>query len=255
MIHPASRTLLGMSTALFTTVALSLPPTIPGPYFSLAATGSYPLLSTNITTAARPSNPSVPATSLEFNSQGTLKQTGGGGGLIELGYKFPCFRVEGEFLYNYNQNSSLTFPDSQFTSNAYNNIYYLAGATQEYVGLLNFLYDFRSTAGSGNNLSPYLGVGIGYGKFTTIVNFSVPQVQGGPTITRPAYLSGVKTSLYPTSPLVQGIVGLNLAMDSYMDFFLDFRYLAAASNKTYNASYQLATLNLGVSFLLVKGLS
>ncbi len=255
MTNRSLRYVIGISTALLTTTAFSLPPVVPGPYFALAVTGSYPMTSTSITTSARPSSPSVPATPSEFNNVGTLKQNGGGGGLLELGYRFPCFRVEGEFLYNYNQNSSLTFPDTQFTSSAYNNVYYLAGATQEYIGLLNFYYDFRPTAASGSNVFPYAGVGIGYSKFTTIVNFSVPQVQGGPVINRPDYLSGVKTSLYSTAPVVQGILGLNLAMDSYMDFFLDLRYLAAASNKTYHTSYQVATVNLGVSFLLTKGLS
>ncbi|MCX7115845.1 MAG: hypothetical protein NTW08_08080 [Gammaproteobacteria bacterium] len=240
-----------------TTAFSTLPPAIPGFYTGLTVLGSYPQSTTNILSPARPTNGTNPT--LEFNTTGTLKQGIGGGGQYQLGYRFPCFRIEGEFLYNYNQNSSLTFNDATFNSNKYTGQYYLAGATQQYMGLANFYYDFRpAEATRTSNVFPYAGVGIGYAKFTTITNYSIPQIQGAAPITRPDYLlgntNGVKTSIYTTAPVIQGIVGLDLAMDSYMDFFIDFRYLMTSSITSYGASYQIATGNLGVNFLLGKGL-
>lgn len=75
---------------------------------------------------------------------------------LSLGYKFNNqFRVEGEVAYRRNHIKSREFVDSFENSK-------ISGFTYSWSYMANFLYDFKGVSCYLPNVTPYVGVGVGY---------------------------------------------------------------------------------------------
>lgn len=214
-----------------------------------------------------------------------LKSQYGGGGGGAFGYRYNCFRLEGELIYNVNAAHELTYPATTTSSflDVKNNSKtatsmnqpFLAGQTDEIFGFLNFYYDFIPSAKSETSLYPYLGAGLGYQKMQTVTKFKAKDWTVTPTSSSQkidnVIVSGVNGYSYPPCPdgtttcvdggisttsryfhanqvVGQAIVGLGIEMDSYFNFFFDGRYILSRSLPEYNNKLQLYTFNLGVHF-------
>lgn len=99
---------------------------------------------------------------------GSLSTGVGGGGGGSIGYRYNCFRFEGELLYNVNSANKMFYPgpallfdNSQNIENQSNRTY-LNGQVNEFMGFANLFYDLLPSVTSEYNLYPYIGVGLGF---------------------------------------------------------------------------------------------
>jgi hypothetical protein len=217
-----------------------------------------------------------------YYSPGTLSSNFGAGGGMNLGYRYNCFRFEGEFLYNVNTVGKmkyapgttvgqLAFSSSRRVANTLFQTY-VSGQTDEYMGFANFFYDFLPAHPAENSLYPYVGLGFGYQKIQTTTKYKAqdwvdvttrqPVVYGTPAFAAPPCPDGSTTCLYTptlantgtrlsaTSYVGQGILGVGYEMDSYFNFYLDFRYIATPKLVQYGESLHFYTFNLGMNYLL-----
>jgi hypothetical protein len=109
-----------------------------------------------------------------FYEPGQINTAFGGGGGGNIGYRYNCFRFEGELFYNVNSINSTFFPATAFHPEIeFNNNSsidgpeartFLNGQVNEFMGFANFFYDFLPSPDSDTHLYPYLGVGVGYQK-------------------------------------------------------------------------------------------
>lgn len=217
--------------------------------------------------------------------QARLKNKYGGGGGGSFGYRYNCFRLEGELAYNVNSAQELTYPATKTTAFLVvkNNVQtatslnqpFLAGQTDEIFGFLNFYYDLLPSAKAETSIYPYLGAGLGYQKMQTVTKFkakdwtvkqtsstqkienvivsgatgySYPPCPDGTTTCTEGGISTTSRYFYANQVVGQAIVGLGIEMDSYFNFFFDGRYIFSRSLPEYSSKLQLYTFNLGIHF-------
>lgn len=164
----------------------------------------------------------------------------GGGGAFDLGFRFECFRVEAEIMYNRNNIKQVQFGSTVISSSDNMGLPYLSGQTTEMAGLANFFYDFYGE--DDVEWVPYVGIGIGYANTRSSLRF----FNAGGT-----YIIGTEDVNNSRTGMGQGIVGLSYYLDNVSDVFLDIRYLVKQQNHTLNDMSQrhLYTFNLGFNFV------
>ncbi|CAM2937580.1 outer membrane beta-barrel protein [Legionella worsleiensis] len=179
-------------------------------------------------------------------------RVGGGGGMM-LGYRYHQFRVEGEFLYNWNGSGSVDIddctllspvvqtptgicPQDHFQANSLG----FNGSVATMYGLANIYWDFIDYESNNTGVFPYAGLGIGYARVTSRGNF-----------TRNYYTLDVSSngsSRSFTSEAAQGIVGVGLFMDDFTWAGMDYRYLTTNTLKDYgNKRYAINSLNFTIT--------
>jgi outer membrane protein OmpA-like peptidoglycan-associated protein len=211
-----SKTALLASGILFTPLAALAQP-ITGPYVSLGVGPNY-FQGQNVKSVT------IPALGLSASNLGSTSSNidiGAGGA---LGWGFGNgFRVEvqGDYLHG-------TFTRTQGAS-----------ADQEaYGGFANALYDFDLTPAGLPELTPYLGVGIGYQESS--INGTIPVFGYYPKLTTSG--SG--------DFAVQGIAGIafNISDVPGLSITAEYHFVAIPQNLNYNASLAYAGLETPVRF-------
>lgn len=211
-----------------------------------------------------------------YYAPGNIPHRYGGGGGFNLGYRYNCFRFEGEFLYNVNTFRKISYPNSipgnlvfESSKTVANNLNqtYLTGQSAEYMGFANFYFDLLPSENTDDHFYPYAGVGIGYQRVQVSSRFKAKDWRGitvnqlvvyGPSGQTPPCIDGTNSCVYNygtstgrtltgSSMIGQGILGLGYEMDSYFNFYMDFRYLATPKITNFNQSFQFYTINLGLN--------
>lgn len=182
---------------------------------------------------------------------------GGGGGAM-LGYRYHQFRVEGEFLYNWNGSGSVDIGDCTLQSPIVqtptgicpqdhfqaNNLGFNGSVATMY-GLANVFWDFINYDSDNTSVFPYVGLGIGYARLTSRGNF----IRNYYTLD----VTSRGSSRTFTSGAAQGILGLGLFMDDFTWAGMDYRYLTTNTLKDYgNKRYAINSLNFTVSLSFDK---
>lgn len=178
---------------------------------------------------------------------GTVKYSIGGGGGLQLGYRYNHFRFEAQLLGNYNGINTLTLPGLTINKKSQKLAQSIAvsGDAIMGAGFLNAYFDVNSNQDIGD-FSPYVGIGVGYTRVSTTVNYW--RDTNGDSI---ADTKGI-TALSQTSSSAAGqaILGISYALDSYTTIALDGRYIAAASsNKNKNSASGNKSDNFGAGML------
>lgn len=238
-----------VSTLLLSTNAFSVNPS-QGFYVGLLGEGS--------------SGPSSYTTVFEedgyfFEGRVNNSRIGGGGGAM-LGYRYNQFRLEAEFLYNWNGSGTVNVGEctlqsptvltpTGFCSNLDNfegNKLGFNGSIATLYGMANLLYDFVDYD-TESNYFPYVGLGIGHASVESRGNF-VRTVT--PAATPPSH--GQKASY--SSGAAQGIIGLGLFMDDFTWAGVDYRYLTTNTIRGLNNQrYAINTVNVNVNLSFDKG--
>ncbi|MCC5791519.1 MAG: outer membrane beta-barrel protein [Legionellaceae bacterium] len=175
-----------------------------------------------------------------FSADNTLSAPGrinysiGGGLAGQLGYRCNHWRVEVEALGNYNEINELRIGDliiKKKTKNMFEGTT-LRGRTIAGAGLINGIFDFNSAQSIGD-VSPYVGLGIGYVHLSSQIRFFEDDIEIGNALnTTDNHVIG------------QGILGISYALDNYTMIGIDFRYLSSNKQKNSDDRYQLQTINL-----------
>jgi hypothetical protein len=157
----------------------------------------------------------------------------------QVGYRFNNFRMELEGFYNTNPVNYIAINSVQLSSNSTKDVY-VSGQTNIAAGLINFFYDFIPPGNLDTSISPYVGLGVGYGWVQNNLNLQVDRkiVNNG--------------TLAQTKGAVAGqlIVGLAYFIDDCSYFGFDGRLFSTVGIQqpyTYNNNtnnYTLASLNL-----------
>lgn len=189
----------------------------------------------------------TPVTTVPLTGVLKYNQLGGGGGL-DLGYKVGSFRIEGEFLFNYNSFSDLNVNGCQFvTPNIITPIgtcpndplvngLGFEGSTSAMFALVNGYFDLY-LSNTESSLVPYAGIGIGRTRIKNVNNFRNTITQVGMGETRTANASAA-----------QAIIGLGYYLDDYAWIGFDYRYLTTGVIPFFNNErYKLNTLNISAS--------
>lgn len=281
-IHPITSILILTSLSFMSTIGHADEETVNGFYGGLFATGSYlgnyPFANYKPEFKNYTGNPNNPYGTIYYANSTVTPNFGIGGG-ANLGYRYHCFRLEGEFLYNVNTTDSikytgagigdLSFGSSKTLANN-NHQTYVNGQASEYMGLANVFYDLLPQDTDDLRLYPYVGVGIGYQAIQVRTRFMAKdwggstkqmEVWGNPGFVAPPCPVGsscinsydpskVNThATINTSSLVgQGIVGMGYEMDSFFNFYLDYRYLITPTLTYMNKSFGFSTINLGMNY-------
>ena len=152
---------------------------------------------------------------MDFQSIVNNSRIGGGGGLA-LGYRLRNFRVEGEFLYNYQSAGTLsvgsctlhrpglltptgTCPEASLHQDELG----FDGSNTALYGMFNAYFDFY-TQDSESSIVPFLGLGIGMARVKHSVNFESPNV------TLSCLTNTCGGSITTSGGAAQGILGLSL---------------------------------------------
>jgi opacity protein-like surface antigen len=199
-----------------------------------------------------------------YSGQIELGPIGGGGG-IALGYRIQNFRIEGEFLFNYNAYGELHVGDCTLVSpnvfspqgncSAYveNNALGFNGSTMGFYGLVNAYYDFISSDPS-KNYFPYIGLGLGGVLLKNEALFETNKQSASEGVPVVSYTFNSNN----TAIAVQGIAGFAAHLDDFTTLGLDLRYVSAirigsANNHNTDTQYGIGTLNFTATFALDKG--
>ena len=154
----------------------------------------------------------------------------------QLGYRVEQFRIEGQFIYNYNPYNKLTTPTNTFLGRKDSIPYQMKGYTGIGAIMLNGYFDLMSmNAPSG--LYPYLGLGVGYADITNTLSFV--QARGTAVERRLKQRPGNYGA-----PAAQFIVGLGNYLDDFTSVNLEYHYLTAKAHTPFNNRPQVNMLNL-----------
>lgn len=242
----------GLFLSLLSTQVMAVNP-VTGWYGGFMVTASY--TPSFELTAANPNAiyiPPIPSLNLPVNipsSEIDYRAAGGGAG-GQLGYRFnPCWRLEGEFLFNVNEYSSISF-GNRLTINRYSdsqpNGLNQNGRTNLYVGMINAYYDFVSSDPE-SYLVPYVGIGLGYAQVENRITFNAFEQEIGPRI-------DLSTSGFAG----QIILGFSYFLDDFTTANLDYRFLTTnnLSNEnvlySYDRRFEYQTLNFSMNFAFDK---
>jgi opacity protein-like surface antigen len=201
-----------------------------------------------------------------YSGQIELGPIGGGGG-ISLGYRIQNFRLEGEFLFNYNGYGELHLgsctlvspnvfsPEGNCSAYPYveNNALGFNGSTMGFYGLFNVYYDFLSSDPN-KNYFPYIGLGLGGALIKNHALFQTNKQDESLGVPVVSYTFDSSS----TALAVQGILGFAANIDDFTTVGLDFRYVSAiqigtGSNHNTDSQYGISTLNLTATFALDRG--
>lgn len=212
--------------------------TVEGWYGGLMAGVSYtPSITTNVISPfSFPLPVIVPA---------TIDYSVGGGGGIQLGYRWKYFRGEAELVGNYNAVNKLTIPGLIINkkSNRIPQTLAIKGDSFLGAGFINGYFDLNSNQEVGG-WSPYVGLGIGYARVSTTVTYWV--ATGGSVYADTKLYNAIQET--STHPAGQVIIGISYALDSYTSIALDGRYITTASsnknNNNSNNKYDAGMINI-----------
>lgn len=165
----------------------------------------------------------------------------GGFTSLFLGYRFtPELHVDTQFEYAYSSITDLSNPEFGHLDGGFPG-YAFSGRHTHLVAFLNFLYDFSSVyknTGHDPTWVPYAGVGIGAGRFRDSYTFASDTLEAVLRYTQ-------------NRTAAQGIVGFNYYLDSYTNFFIDYRYQSTIGHVIdLGKRYSVNTLGFGVMFNL-----
>lgn len=181
----------------------------------------------------------------------------GGGGAM-LGYRYNQFRVEGEFLYNWNGSGEVDIADCTLLSPIVktptgicpqdhfqaNNLGFNGSVAAMY-GMANVYWDFINYESNNSSVFPYVGLGVGYAQVTSRGNF----VRNYYAVN--SYSHGTSSTFSTTA--AQGILGVGLFMDDFTWAGMDYRYLSTNTLKDFgDKRYVINTLNFTVSLSFDK---
>jgi hypothetical protein len=227
----------------------------PGPYAGVILGGSYltsvnlqnlnPVFSNLYATNTTFSNymNSIGAT-INGNSKYTLSYSFMGLLGAQVGYRFDNFRMELEGFYDTNPVNYVAINSVQLSSGSSSSTkpVYVSGQTNIAAGLINFFYDFIPPGNIDTSVSPYVGLGVGYGWVQNNLNLQI----GGKLVNQ--------GTLAQTKGAVAGqiIVGLAYFIDDYSYFGFDARLFSTVgiqqpypyNNNENTNNYTLASANL-----------
>lgn len=204
-----------------------------GWYAGLMVGGSYaPSTNFNIPdpfVAYFPAYASIPA-KLSYN----ILANGG----LQVGFRCENFRVEGEL--NFNSNSYDRLRIGYYTIGSSHNVQglNLSGHTSLYSGFINGFYDFFNEENTDTTWVPYLGLGVGYARVQSTVDFFYQNTQ----------LNFLTFKSNNNAPIGQAIAGLSYFLNDEWSMSGDVRYMSTRNIRQLDSRFSLVTLNFLVNY-------
>ncbi|MDI9817724.1 MULTISPECIES: outer membrane protein [unclassified Legionella] len=187
---------------------------------------------------------------------GKIDYSFGGGGALQLGYRYCGFRFEGELLLNYNPYNEILiggipFKKKQYILNPSGPApilfpFSMSGHSQLGAGIFNVYYDFYNLQSDDITWIPYAGLGIGYAsvrnQFTINYNFI------NPTTGLNNFTSVFRLRSNTSSPIGQAILGVSYVLDDTFSVGLDYRYMSTKELSNFNERLTMHTVNLNFNY-------
>jgi opacity protein-like surface antigen len=170
----------------------------------------------------------------------------------QVGYRCNKIRYEGELLLNSNSYSKLVVGPYSITTTpkAKKNSKFrtypplgpvglrMKGTTSIFAGIFNAYYDFYDEDDSDTKFVPYLGLGIGYAYVQNTLDFYYDYVKINPKNNKAS----------STTPIAQGILGMDYFVSNTTSLGLDFRYYTTKKIKSFDAKASAASINFVVNY-------
>lgn len=198
-------------------------------------------------------------------------------GGLQLGYRCNKFRYEGELLVDSNSISKLRYnslivselytgnfpsipytlvetdisnPNFTLTNKTARNDFFIRGNTTLTGAFFNAYYEFYDQDYSYTRIVPYVGLGIGYASINNMLSLYYNTYLYNPTTggfySRDILLA--RTSNSTSTPMGQGIIGLNYFFSDTMSIGTDFRYISTNKIKSIDSKYQTYTWNFLINY-------
>lgn len=185
----------------------------------------------------------------------------GGGAGAAIGYKIYNVRLEGEFLFNFNNYGELQLGPCTLVSPTVvspkgvcpafiaDNGLGFKGDVMGFYGLFNVIYDFLLWSDPNITYYPYLGFGLGA---ATIRNNAIIENNkyASVGVTPVSFNQTVTNSGFAA----QGIFGIGAYLDDFTTIGLDYRYVSTfgSNQSSSNNHFGISTLNFTATFALER---